>query len=278
MNEMHLASIAAKIRLKIFESVLSAGKGHIGGALSCTDILVGLYFGLPLNISAQEPDNNQRDRFILSKGHASIALYSVLVEKGFIDEADLSSVCQKGSLLGEHADHFIPGVDLLSGSLGHGLAFATGIALGAKLNNQSFKSYVLMGDGECQEGSVWEAATKAPIFKLNNLVAIIDNNQQITLDYTNDCYETSNFRDKFTAFGWYVTEVDGHDYSQLLNAFNKDESDFGDRPHMIIANTVKGKGISFMENQLKWHHGMPSDEEKKIALSELRHSKVVTDE
>jgi len=278
MSEVHLTAIAAKIRLKILESVLSAGKGHIGGALSCTDILVGLYFGLPLNVSAQNPDDHQRDRFILSKGHASIALYSVLAEKGFIAEADLLSVCQKGSLLGEHADHFIPGVDVLSGSLGHGLAFATGIALGAKLNHQSFKSYVLMGDGECQEGSVWEAATKAPIFKLNNLVAIIDNNQQITLDYTKDCYQTSNLKDKFIAFGWHVTEVDGHDYSQLLNAFNKDESVLGDRPHMIIANTVKGKGVSFMENQLKWHHGMPNNAERKVALSELSLGKVVIDE
>ena len=264
-----LEQIAAATRLRILRAVLAAGKGHIGGALSCTDILVALYDGGILRVRPEASRDPDRDRFIMSKGHPGVALYAVLARQGFFPDAELDTMCRDGAMLGEHPDHFIPGVEVLSGSLGHGLAIGAGLAKAAKLDARDYRTFVLMGDGECHEGSVWEAAMVAAHHRLDNLVAIVDRNRQITLDVTEDCLRLEPLADKWHAFGWQVEEVDGHDFAPLLPALRRARAATDGHPRAIIAHTVKGKGISFMERQLKWHHGMPNPAEAAQAEREL---------
>jgi transketolase len=264
-----LKKAAAKIRNSIFESVIKAGKGHIGGALSSTDILVTLYHGKILNIRADAPDDPDRDRFILSKGHSGVALYNVLADLNFFPASELKTICCNGTRLGEHPDMVLPGVETITGSLGHGLGIGAGLGWSAKHNNQDFMTFVLMGDGECYEGSIWEAAMFAAHHALDNLVMIIDRNQQITLNYTEDCIKLDSLEKKFSAFGWEVESIDGHSFSQLTKVLAGAKNRKTGQPLAIIANTVKGKGISYMEGQLKWHHGLPNQEEIKIGRQEL---------
>lgn len=265
----NLEKKAIYIRRCILELIVCAGKGHIGGALSCADVLVALYYGGILRFDPRKPSWSERDRFILSKGHSGAALYAILADLGFIERKELRQACNNGSILGGHPDRNIPGVEADTGSLGHGLGIGAGMALSAKMNKKDFMTVVVLGDGECYEGSVWEAAMFAAHHQLNNLVVIVDRNGQCVNDFTEDCNRLDPLADKWLAFGWNVSEVDGHSFSELLrvlDSFRKPESS---KPKVIIARTIKGKGISFMEGKIKWHHGLPSGTELEIARREL---------
>lgn len=257
------------VRKKILETVASAKNGHIGGALSCTDILVALYYGGILRFDPKNPNCNSRDRFILSKGHSCIALFVILADLGFFSLSELDLYCQNGSMLGGHPDRNIPGIEADTGSLGHGLGIAAGLALSFKMDAKDNMSVVLLGDGECYEGSVWEAAMFAGHHMLNNLIAIVDRNCQCVTDFTEDCNRLEPFEDKWRAFGWDTIKVDGHSFEELSAAFEDLRQRKSYKPLIVIANTVKGKGVSFMEKKLQWHHGVPGGEELEIARREL---------
>ena len=257
------------IRRAVLELITSSGNGHIGGAFSSADILTALYYGDILRFDPKNPTWDMRDRFILSKGHVGALLYVVLSDLGFFAESELESCCDKGSMLGGHPDIHIPGVEVTSGSLGNGLGIGAGLALCAKMGQKDFKSVVLMGDGECNEGAVWEAALFAGHHKLDNLIGIIDYNRQCANDYTRDYLELEPLNSKWESFGWDVKEIDGHSFSDIIPAFRDFHRRSSNKPLMIIANTVKGKGISFMEGELKWHHGVPKGDELITARKEL---------
>jgi transketolase len=269
MDSQALKEKAAWVRSQILEMIVSANKGHIGGAFSCTDILVALYYGGILRFYPNNPNWNERDRFILSKGHSCVALYAVLADLGFFSISELNSFCQKGSMLGGHPDRNIPGIEADTGSLGHGLGIAAGLALSAKIDKKDYKTVVLLGDGECHEGSVWEAAMFAGHHQLNNLVAIVDRNQQCVTDFTEDCNRLEPFADKWRAFNWDARDVNGHSFTELLGVFKDFRSRESPRPLVIIANTIKGKGVSFMERKIDWHHGVPTGEDLERARREL---------
>ena len=261
---------ALQIRLDILNAIKIAGKGHIGGSYSIVDILVTLYYGDIINFDFSNPEWEERDRFILSKGHAGVALYAVLADLGFFPKEEMNFLNNQ-KMLGEHPDQFIPGIEIISGSLGHGLPIAAGMALADKFDNKNDrKTFVVLGDGECYEGSVWEAANFAAHHKLNNLCAIIDRNTLITHGSTEDINALEPFKDKFISFGWYVYEIDGHNFNDLLNFFKSIPQNKIVKPIALIANTVKGKGVSFMENNAAWHHGGIDEEKFLIAEKELR--------
>jgi len=260
---------AAWVRAQILEMIAAAGKGHIGGSLSCTDILVALYQGGVMHYSPRNPHWAGRDRFILSKGHAVEALYAVLTQAGFLTAATLKGYGTDGSQLGGHPDRSIPGVDVSTGSLGQGLGVGAGLALAAGRLQQSHLTFVLLGDGECYEGSVWEGAQFAAHHKLCNLVAIVDRNHQITMDDTEDCNAFEPFADKWRAFGWEVREVDGHSFSALLSAFKDVRKRTCNRPLVLIARTRKGRGVSFMEKTVGWHHRVPKGVQLEQARREI---------
>ena len=265
-----LQKIAVKVRMGIIEGVHSAKAGHPGGSLSCTDILTYLYFE-KMNINPAAPQMPERDRFVLSKGHAAPALYSDLAHRGFFDTEMLTTLRQIGSILQGHPDmKHIPGVDMSSGSLGQGISCAVGMALSAKHFNKNYKVYSVLGDGEIEEGQVWEAAMFAANKKLSNLTIFVDyNNLQIdgTIEEVNSPYPIDK---KFEAFNWHVITINGHDFEQIENALN--EAEKIDKPVCIIANTIKGKGVSFMENNVAWHGTAPNDEQYEAAMQELKNA------
>ncbi len=259
------------VRQKILKMITNAGHGHIGGSLSCVEILTFLYMGGVINSTPDILKKANRDRYIHSKGHACEVLYAVLARAGFFSDTLLESYGNNGSRLGGHVDSFLPGIELSTGSLGNGLGVGAGLALGARLKRLTYFTYVMLGDGECYEGSVWEAASFAAHHRLNRLVAIVDRNQEITLDNTENCNAHEPFGDKWTSFGWHVIEVNGHDYNALDRAFKKAKKQ-ADRPVVLIANTIKGKGISFMEKEAGWHHRVPkgkllSEAKKELGIS-----------
>lgn len=260
---------AAWVRRQVLEMIVSARKGHIGGSLSCADILVALYHGGVLRFDAKHPNWLERDRFILSKGHSSEALYAVLADLGFFSIDALQDYGSPGSMLGGHVDNLIPGIEVSAGSLGHGLGIGVGFALCAKMDQRNYLTYVLLGDGECYEGSIWEAAMLAAHHQLSNLIAIVDRNRQITLDYTENCNRLEPFDEKWKSFGWDVVTIDGHSFEELLKAFKDIRVRTSRQPLVVIANTVKGKGVSFMEGNLQWHHNVPKGEQIEIARKEL---------
>ena len=259
---------ACKVRMGIIEGVHSAKSGHPGGSLSCADILTYLYFN-KMNIDPNNPKMENRDRFVLSKGHAAPALYSVLANRGYFDTELLKTLRQIGSILQGHPDmKHIPGVDMSTGSLGQGISAAVGMALSAKHFGNDFKVYTVLGDGELEEGQVWEAAMFAANKGLSNLTAFVDyNNLQIdgTIEEVNSAAPIDK---KFEAFNWHTIIIDGHDFDQIEAALN--EAETVDKPVAIIAKTVKGKGVSFMENQVGWHGSAPNDEQYGQAMSELK--------
>jgi len=257
------------MRKSILEMAVRAGSGHIASAFSCTEILVALYHGGLLKVDPKKPGWKERDRFVLSKGHAAMALYAVLADRGYFRKSDLKKFGFNKTNLGAHPDDGVPGVDVLTGSLGHGLSIGAGIALGAKLSNKKYSVVVLMGDGECHEGSVWEAAMFSAHHQLNNLVAIIDYNQLCATDLIKDCLNISPLEKKWEAFGWDVELVDGHSLNSFLEVFRKIRNRNSSRPAAIIAVTTKGKGVSFMENVPLWHYRIPVGDELKIARREL---------
>lgn len=259
---------ARTMRKNIVKMVTSANSGHPGGSLSGVEILTSLYFE-EMNFSKDNYEDPNRDRFVLSKGHASPLLYSALVEKGLIDEAELSTFRKINSRLQGHPNmNYVKGVEMSTGSLGQGLSAAVGMALSAKVHDQSYRVYSLLGDGEIQEGQIWEAAMSAAQFKLDNLVAIVDNNNlQIDGELT-EVMSPYPIGEKFSAFGWEVIEADGHNYDELLEAYAKARETKG-KPTCIVAKTVKGKGVSYMENQCGWHGNAPSTEQCELAIKEL---------
>lgn len=239
--------------------------GHTGGALSSVDILVSLYYAV-MNTDPADPKWPERDRFILSKGHSVEGLYCILADKGFFPQEELHTFSKYGSRLIGHPSMKVPGIEANTGALGHGLSIGVGMALGLKMNSRPQRVFVLMGDGELAEGSIWEAAMAASHYKLNNLTGIIDRNGlQISGD-TEAVMALECLRAKWEAFGWAVTETDGHDHGALISQLNMSCAPL---PHLIIADTVKGKGVAFMENNPKWHHGVPTDEQLAQALEDL---------
>ena len=262
-----LQTTACKARISIIEGVHAAKAGHPGGSLSCVDILTYLYYK-EMNIDPKNPDMENRDRFVLSKGHAAPALYAVLAEKGFFDKSLIKTLRQIGSILQGHPDmKKIPGVDMSTGSLGQGISCAVGMALSSKHFGSGFNVYTVLGDGEIEEGQVWEAAMFAGNKKLSNLTAFVDyNNLQIdgTVEEVNS---PAPIDKKFEAFGWHTIIIDGHDFNQIEAALK--EAKTIDKPVCIIAKTVKGKGVSYMENAVNWHGAAPNDELAAQALKEL---------
>lgn len=264
--------LAWKIRRHGVEMTHLSGGSHIGAVMSVADIIAVLYAEV-MNVYPDEPESTDRDRFILSKGHAGAAIYAALAEKGFFDVEELKTHYQNGSRLSGHVSHHVPGVDFSTGSLGHGLSAAAGMAYALKKDGKNNKCYVVLGDGECDEGSVWEAALFANHFRLNNLVAIVDHNHMQSLDFNENTLEIEDFAEKWKAFGWNTIEINGNSHNELRQAF-KQADEFGKsevhKPTVIIANTVKGYGISFMENDILWHYRFPHDGwEYDLAVNEL---------
>lgn len=258
---------ACKARMGIIEGVYNAKSGHPGGSLSIADLLTYLYFE-KMNVDAENPDMPDRDRLVLSKGHCAPALYSVLALKGFFPQKELKKLRHIGALLQGHPCIHINGVDMSSGSLGQGISAACGMALAAKLDSKSYKVYAVLGDGEIEEGQVWEAAMFAAHKNLDNLIAIVDNNGlQIDGPITEVC-SPEPITDKFEAFGWHVITMDAHDFDSIEKAFEEAES-IKDKPAAIIEKSVKGKGVSFMENQVSWHGTAPNEQQYEQAMSEL---------
>ena len=259
---------ATEVRKSIVKMVSEAKSGHPGGSLSAADIITYLYFN-EMNIDHTNVDSIHRDRFVLSKGHASPLLYAVLAEKGLLNKADLSTFRRINSKLQGHPNmNYVAGVDMSTGSLGQGISAAVGMALANKLDNKSDRVYALLGDGECQEGQVWEAAMSAAHYKLNNLCAIVDFNKlQIDGDIT-EVLNPTPIDKKFEAFNWNVININGHDFDEIASAF-KQARECKDKPTVIIAHTVKGKGVSYMENNYAWHGAAPNQEQLVQALQEL---------
>ena len=264
-----LEKIANDIRIGIIEEVYNGKSGHPGGALSCTDILTVLYFN-QMNIDPKKPQDEQRDRFVLSKGHASPALYATLAKRGYFSEEKLQTFRGIDSILQGHPDmKNIPGVDMSTGSLGQGLSCANGMALASKLNKQGVRVYCLVGDGEIEEGQIWEAAMSASHYKLDNLCLIVDNNN-LQIDGTiEEVMNSTPIDKKFESFGFNTINVNGHNIEELINAFNNAKLEKG-KPTAIICKTTKGKGVSFMENQVGWHGKAPNEEQYKQAIMELK--------
>jgi transketolase len=260
----HLAAL--QIRLTILEQAKRAGVGHIGSALSVADIIAALYSG---GMDVSDPDAPNRDRLVLSKGHAALALYAALHQRGWLAREELNTYCEDGSLLGVHPEHRLRGVDFSTGSLGHGLALGAGAALAARLQGSSRRVFVLLSDGECNEGSIWESAMFAAHQELSNLVVIIDMNGQQALGYTRHVLDLEPMDRRWDAFGWDARVVDGHDVKAMLQAFGDLDPVTGP-PHVLVARTTFGRGVSFMENQIRWHYFPMSDQEYARAVDEVR--------
>ena len=258
---------AAKVRMGIIEGTFNAKSGHPGGSLSIADLLTYLYT-VKMNVNPADPDMKERDRLVLSKGHTAPALYSVLAEKGFFPKEELKSLRHIGALLQGHPCIHIPGVDMSSGSLGQGISVACGIALAGKIDNADYKVYTILGDGEIEEGQVWEAAMFAAHYKLDNLLAIVDNNGlQIDGKITEVC-SPEPITDKFAAFGWHVITMDAHDFDSIEKAFDEAEKISG-KPVVIVQKSIKGMGVSFMEDKCSWHGTAPNKEQYDQAMAEL---------
>lgn len=266
-RERQLAILSTKIRMDALKSVFLADSGHIGGSLSAIDVLTYLYF-YKMRIIPENPHWELRDRLVLSKGHCTPALYSVLAERGFFPKKELSNFRNINSILSGHAEIHVPGVDASTGSLGQGVSVAVGMALNALIDKSDYRIYAIAGDGEIQEGQIWEAAMSAPHFHLSNLTLIIDNNGLQIDGNIKDVMSPYPIDQKFKAFGWHVLNIDGHDFYQIDDAMQEAE-DNKKLPTVIIVKTIKGKGISFMENNVDWHGETPDKEQYGAAMDEL---------
>ena len=269
---MNSKELAWKIRRHGIEMTHLSGGSHIGAVFSVADIIAVLYADV-LHVNPKEPKWEDRDRMILSKGHAGASIYAALAETGFFDVEELKTHYANGSRLSGHVSHKLPGVDFSTGSLGHGLSAGAGMALVAKKNKKEHRVYVVLGDGECDEGSVWEAALFAAHFQLDNLVAVVDHNHMQSLDFCDNTLVLTPFTDKWTSFGWNVIEIDGNNHEELHKAFEETKETV-QKPTVIVANTIKGKGISFMENDILWHYRFPHKGwEYDMAVTELHEQK-----
>ena len=267
-NFQSLENLGKEIRRRIINTSHYARIPHVGSCLSCLEILIYLYWE-ELVIDVKNPNNPNRDRFILSKGHGAPALFQVLAERGFFPLKELNNFGKAGSVFHEHPPKpgYIPGVEAATGSLGHGFPMALGMAVAGKIQNKKFKTYSLLSDGECNEGSIWEAAMLASATKINDLTVIIDFNKWQATGRSEEIMALTPLKEKWSSFGWDVQEIDGHDYTQINNAFKKAHTQ--EKPSAIIAHTIKGKGISFMEDDNNWHYKIPSKSELDAALKEL---------
>jgi len=267
MGEMTSIELAKKIRYKTLQLVYEAKASHIGGALSMTDILAVLYNDI-LVYDQSDPTFESRDRFLLSKGHACTSFYATLAYCGFFSFNELNSYAQNGSQFLSHASHKIPGVELSTGSLGHALPVGCGMALAAKLKNEKHRIFVLLSDGELDEGSNWESFLFAPQHQLDNLIVVVDYNKIQSFGFTNEVINLEPLSEKFQAFNWNTIIIDGHDHQQIKQALQRSKNR-NTRPTIIIANTIKGKGIDFMENKLLWHYKSPNNEEYEKGINQL---------
>jgi transketolase len=264
-----LKKLANRLRIEIVKMIGAAGSGHPGGSLSEVELLLALYFHV-LRHNPKDPEWAERDRFILSKGHGCPALYAVLAEAGYIDHSVLSTLRKLGSPLQGHPDkRFLPVLEANTGSLGQGLSIGIGMALAAKLDSKDWHTFVMAGDGEIQEGQNWEAAMFAPYHKLSNLTLIIDYNHQQLDGFTKDILDVAPLREKFASFGWHAIEIDGHDFNQVIPALEEAREGSSGKPTCIVASTIKGKGISFMENNPEWHGVAPKPDQVAAAVAEL---------
>lgn len=268
MELLELRKKAIQVRMELLKMIHRAKAGHTGGSLSNTDILVALYYDV-MNIDPKNPKMENRDRFIASKGHAVESLWVILADLGFFPKEELATFSQFGTRLIGHPNNKVPGIEMNTGSLGHGLPISVGMALAAKRDNKPYRVFCLMGDGEQAEGSNWEAAMAGAHYELDNLVGIIDRNRLQITGNTEDVLRLEPLDEKWRAFGWHVVSIDGNDMEQLIRTFRAVPEVKG-KPTLVMANTVKGKGVSFAENKAKWHHHVPSDEELAAALEELQ--------
>jgi transketolase len=270
----NLSEIAKEIRKKIFKAAYKGNTGHLASAFSIVEILSVLYFRGVLKYDPQNPTWVERDKLILSKGHACLALYSVLSMAGYFDEKVLDTYCRPGSALGgEPKLGDIAGIEASTGSLGHGLSFALGIAMANKFDDMNNKVYAIVGDGECQEGSIWEAVIAAAHYKLDNLIVILDHNKLQAMGPLEEIIGMGVMADKWRSFGWQVEKIDGHNTNQIFEGLNRCAEQMNGKPKVIIADTIKGKGVSFMENVPIWHYRMPNQAELEIVMDELGLSK-----
>jgi len=268
MNDSSLKELGKTIRALTLRMVHKSRASHVGTCLSMADILAVLY-GRVLKVDPARTDWPERDRFIMSKGHGAAIVYAVLAARGFFPSAWLETYCEDGARLGGHVTHKgVPGVEASTGSLGHGLAIGCGMALAARRGGEPFRVFVMLSDGELDEGSTWEAILFAPHHGLDNLIAIVDYNKIQSFGSVREVLNLEPLADKWRAFGWTVREIDGHDYDQIIDALSQESVEAG-KPTVVIAHTVKGKGVSFMENQLAWHYKSPDDEQLTEALAEL---------
>lgn len=271
---MNLEERASEIRKMIFKMAYRGGSGHLASAFSIVETLTVLYFGEILKIDPQNPNWEKRDRVILSKGHASLALYSVLAMAGFFPQKELQTFCQAGSEFGgEPRMGHIPGVEATTGSLGHGLSFGVGIAMAHQMDENESRTYVILGDGECQEGSIWEAVISAAHHKLDHLTVILDNNKLQAMGKLEDILAIHHMQECWENFGWTVQSVNGHDMEQIRECLAADRETKDAKPHLILMNTIKGKGVSFMEQEPIWHYRMPNEQELEIVLKDLNMTK-----
>jgi transketolase len=259
---------SAWLRKELFRMVMRTKKGHIPSSFSCAEILIALFYGGILRYQKGRPSDPLRDRIIVSKGHAAMALYPILADLGFVPAAELENFTRKDCLLRMYADPSIPGIDSISGSLGHGLGIGAGMALAAKQDGRDQRAFVIVGDGECYEGSVWESAVFAGHQRLDNLVGIVDRNRMAIMGPTENLLQLGSLEDKFRSFGWETVSINGHSYREILDVLER-IGETGGRPLAIIANTVKGKGISFMENKSEWHNRMPDAAHQEQAWRDL---------
>jgi transketolase len=268
MNEKELERKAKEARKVLVETLVAAGAGHPGGALSSLDVMTALYFEV-MKIDPKNSSWDGRDRFILSKGHSSIGLYTILHLKGFIDKETLLTFRQNGSILSGHPDmRKVPGVEMSTGSLGHGLSVGVGVALAGKMDKKDYRVFVMVGDGESQEGSIWEAAMSAAHYKLDNLTVILDRNRIQIDGFTENVMSLEPYADKWRAFGWEVREINGHSMAEIVPALRSAPFTAG-KPSLLLSNTIKGKGVSFMENTNAWHGGAPKGELAEKAKREV---------
>ena len=268
MNTNQLKLIAEQNRKRLVEVVYRAKAGHIGGDLSCLNVMTALYFEVMRGLDPANPKAPGRDRFVLSKGHCVEALYVTLEAKGFISSEMLDTLGQFGSVLSGHPTIEVPGIEVCSGALGHGLGIGIGMALAAKMDQKAYHTFVLMGDGEQGEGSIYEAAMAANKYHLDNLVAIIDRNHLQISGNTEDVMPIDSIRERWTAFGWEVTELNGDLMEDIVDAFSRIDYHSG-KPHLLVSNTTKGKGVSFMEGIAKWHHGVLNEQQCLDAVAEI---------
>ena len=265
----YLKKKANCIRNKILDMCVRAGTGHVTSSFSCTELLVALYHGGILRYNPSDPEWEGRDRFVLSKGQASPILYSILADVGFFSIKELDKFNQEDGIFGVHLQRDVPGAEITSGALGHGFGIATGMALAGKMNKKQYFVFTLLGDGECHEGSIWETAMFASHHQLNNLIAIVDRNWLCATDFTENCVRLNPLDKKWISFGWDVANINGHSFEEIFDVIDGFRSNKRNRPLVIIADTVKGKGVSFLENQIFWHGVAPKGEEAKQAKREL---------